>query len=98
MEQSMQRRSTLQITLVLIGTLASTAGCGKNEQRHIYTNRQDCLDDWNSDPKSCEEVPSNSPHYRSNAHYYYGPTYRSGTVFTGSQGKRSFGTATVSRG
>jgi uncharacterized protein YgiB involved in biofilm formation len=96
-EEIMRRRSTLQITLVLIGTLAVSA-CGKKEERHVYTNKQDCLDDWNNDPKSCEEVPPNSPNYRSNAHYYYGPIFRSGTVFTGNQGSRSIRTMNVSRG
>ncbi len=93
----MRRRCTLQITLVLIGSL-TVIGCGKKEQRHIYTNKQDCLDDWNKDEKSCEEVPSNSPNYRSNAHYFYGPHFRSGTVFSGGQGSRSIRTMSVSRG
>ncbi len=93
----MRRRSTLQITLVLIGTLA-ISGCGKKEERHVYTNKQDCLDDWNNDPKSCEEIPPNNPNYRSNAHYHYGPVFRSGTVLTGNQGSRSIRTMNVSRG
>jgi uncharacterized protein YgiB involved in biofilm formation len=93
----MRRRCTLQITLVLVGTLA-VAGCGKKEQRHLYTNKQDCLDDWNSDPKSCEEVPPSSSDHRSNAHYYYGPLFRSGTVLSGGQGSRSIRTMSISRG
>ena len=93
----MRRRSTLHITLVLIGTLA-VAGCGKKEQRHVYTNKQDCLDDWNSDPKSCEEVPPTSSDHRSNAHYYYGPYFRTGTVLSGNQGSRAIRTMSVSRG
>lgn len=93
----MRRRCTLQITLVLIGTFA-VAGCGKKEQRHVYTNRQDCLDDWNNDPKSCEEIPPNNSNYRSNAHYFFGPTFRSGTIFNGGQGSRSIRTMSVSRG
>ena len=93
----MRRRSTLHITLVLIGTLA-VAGCGKKEQRHLYTSKQDCLDDWNSDPKNCEEVSKNSSDYRSNAHYYYGPWFRSGTVLSSGQGSRAIRTMSVSRG
>jgi hypothetical protein len=85
----MRRRSTLQISLVLIGTLAAT-GCSKKEERHVYTNKQDCLDDWNNDPQKCEEVDKESRHYRSNAHYYYGPWFRSGTVFRDGQGTRSY--------
>jgi len=93
----MRRKSTLQITLVLIGTLA-LAACGEKEQRHVYTNRQDCLDDWNNDPKNCEEVPQDSKDYRHNARYYYGPHFRSGTVFSGNQGSRAIRTMSVSRG
>jgi len=93
----MRRRCTLQITLVLIGTLA-VVGCSKKEQRHVYTSKQDCLDDWNSDPQKCEEVGKDSQHYRSNAHYFYGPWFRSGTVLTGSQGSRSIRNMSVSRG
>ncbi len=93
----MRRKSTLQITLVLIGTLAA-AGCSKKEERHVYTNKQDCLDDWNNDPKNCEEVGKDSRHYRSNARYYYGPWYRSGTVFREGQGTRAIHGVSVSRG
>lgn len=93
----MRRRCTLQITLVLISTLA-VSGCSNKEQRHVYTNKQDCLDDWNSDPQKCEEVSKESQHYRSNASYYYGPWYRSGTVFTGGQGSRSISGLSVTRG
>lgn len=93
----MRRRSTLHITLVLIGTLAA-AGCSKKEERHVYTNKQDCLDDWNSDPQKCEEIEKESRHYRSNAHYYYGPWFRSGSVFTGNQGTRAIQGMSVSRG
>ncbi len=93
----MRRRSSIHITLVLAGTLAVT-GCGKKEERHLYTSKQDCLDDWNNDPKNCEEVQKDSPDHRSNAHYYYGPWFRSGTVFSGGQGNRSVRTASVSRG
>ena len=93
----MRRRSTLQITLVLIGIIA-ISGCGKKEERHVYTNKQDCLDDWNNDPKSCEEVPPDSPNYRSNALYFFGPIFRSGSVFSGTQGSRSIRTQSVFRG
>ena len=54
----MGRRSTLHITLVLVGTLA-VAGCSRKEERHVYTNKQECLDDWNNDPQKCEEAGIN---------------------------------------
>lgn len=93
----MRRRSTLQITLVLIGSLAAT-GCSKKEERHVYTSKQDCLDDWNNDPQKCEEVGRESQHYRTGAHYFYGPWYRSGTVFSSGQGSRAIRGMSVSRG
>lgn len=93
----MRRRCTLHISLVLIGTLAAT-GCSKREERHVYTNKQDCLDDWNNDPQNCEEVGKDSRYYRPNAHYYYGPWYRSGTVLNGGQGTRSIPGVSISRG
>lgn len=88
----MQRRSTMRITLVLIGAMA-LAGCGGKEQRPLYKSKQDCLDDWGGSEKDCQEPASGSPHYRSG--YYYGPLY------TGSWGRtlsRSVGMATISRG
>lgn len=74
------------------------AGCGKKEERHVYTNKQDCLDDWNNDPAKCEEITSKDSNYRSNAHYFYGPRFYSGTIFSGGQGSRSIRTMSVSRG
>jgi uncharacterized protein YgiB involved in biofilm formation len=88
----MQRRSTLQITLVLIGAVA-LAGCGGKEQRPLYKSKQDCLDDWGGNDKDCQEPAAGTAHYRTG--YYYGPVYR-GTW--GGNGSRSVGMATVSRG
>lgn len=93
----MRRKNTLHITLVLIGTLAAV-GCSKKEERHVYTNSQDCLDDWNNDPQKCEEIGKDSPHFRSNAHYYYGPWFRTGSALSGNQGSRSISGMNVSRG
>ena len=89
----MRRRSTLQITLVLVGTLALT-GCGnKQEQRPLYKSKQDCLDDWGGNEKDCQEPAAGTPHYRTG--YYYGPTYRS---TAGPVPSRAIGTASISRG
>lgn len=85
----MQRKSSIHISLVLIGAMA-LAGCGGKEQRSVYKNRQDCLEDWGGNEKDCQEPQSGSPHYRTG--YYYGP------VNTGRTLARSIGTATVSRG
>ena len=94
----MRRKSSLQITLVLIGAMA-VAGCGKEEgKRHVYQSKEDCLKDWGNDEKSCEEAKEGTPHYRSGSHFYYGPWYRSGTIFSGTQGSRAIRTMSISRG
>lgn len=88
----MRRRSTLHITLVIIGAM-TLAGCGGKEQRPLYKSRQDCLDDWGGNEKDCQEPAAGSPHYRTG--YYYGPVYGRSLGRTLS---RSVGMATVSRG
>ena len=86
------RKSTVHITLALIGCIA-LAGCGGgDEKRHVYKSRQDCLDDWGGNEKDCEQAPQRSAHYG----YYYGPRY-SGSL-TGGRGSRALSSMTVSRG
>jgi uncharacterized protein YgiB involved in biofilm formation len=88
----MKRRSTLKISLVLIGAIA-LGGCGGKEQRPLYKSKQDCLDDWGGNEQDCQEPRAGTPHYGTG--FFYGrPYYGSpGRVLT-----RSVGTATVSRG
>jgi hypothetical protein len=43
-------------------------------------------------------VGKDSQHYRSNALYYFGPWYRSGTVLSRGQGSRAISGVSVSRG
>lgn len=90
----MRRRSTMQITLVLIGGMLMVGGCGKDD-RHVYKNRQDCLDDWGGDPKNCEEVKQGDRHYSPG--YFFGPRFTSGRTYSG-QGSRAIRTVSVSRG
>jgi uncharacterized protein YgiB involved in biofilm formation len=82
---------------VLVG-VAMIAGCGDTEvqRRHVYKNRQDCLDDWGGNNKNCESAPYGSAHYSSG--YYYGPSYTDSNL--DSRGRRSISvsTAKVSRG
>lgn len=85
----MRRRSTLQISLALIGLVALTA-CGE-EKRHVYRNKQDCIQDW-GDGKGCEEAPYGSTHYHSG--YWYGPRWTGNTY----HGARSLSSVSVSRG
>jgi uncharacterized protein YgiB involved in biofilm formation len=87
----MRKRATLQISLVLIGC-AVLAGCGSEQQRKVYRNKQDCLDDWGGNEKDCEPAPRSSSHFG----YFYGPFYR-GTL-AGGRGMRSIGSVSVTRG
>jgi uncharacterized protein YgiB involved in biofilm formation len=87
----MRRKSSIRVTLVLIGAVA-LAGCGGKEQRPLYKSRQDCLDDWGGNEKDCQEPAAGTPHYRTG--YYYGPRFSGG----GRTMSRSVGMATVARG
>lgn len=85
------RKSTVHITLALIGCIA-LAGCGREEKRPVYKSRQDCLDDWGGNEKDCEPASQKSAHYG----YYYGPRYY-GSLAAG-RGSRAISSMTVSRG
>lgn len=85
----MRRRSTLQITLVLVG-LATLTACGE-QKRNVYRTKQDCIEDWGDD-KKCEEAPRGSSHYHTG--YWYGPRW-SGRSY---HGTRSINSVSVSRG
>jgi uncharacterized protein YgiB involved in biofilm formation len=85
----MRRRSSIRITLVMVGVVALSA-CS-DQKRSIYRSRQDCVEDWGDD-KKCEEAPSGSTHHHMG--YWYGPRW-SGSA---SRGTRSVGSVTVSRG
>jgi hypothetical protein len=86
----MIRRRSLQISLVLMGTLAVSS---YGETRHyLYKNRQDCLDDWNSD-QDCKQPGSGSSHFGTG--HYYGPRYSGRSA---GLGMRSIGSVSVSRG
>lgn len=84
------RRSSMRITLVLIGAVA-LVGCGGTEQRPLYKSKQDCLDDWGGNEKDCQEPAAGTPHYRSG--FYYGSSMGGGRTLS-----RAVGTTTISRG
>lgn len=91
----MAARKTEQITLVLIGGMLALGGCGSKETRHVYKDRQDCLDDWGNDPANCEEIRPEDRNYSRG--YFYGPLIRAGRTYSG-QGLRAVRTISVSRG
>ena len=65
------RRSTVTITLVLIGA-AALHGCGADEEetatRDVYRSRADCQRDWGEEDKKCEPVTSGQ-----HSGMFYGP-------------------------
>lgn len=86
----MRRRSSLQISLVMIGLVALSA-CS-DQKRNVYRSKQDCVEDWGDD-KKCEEAPYGSSYYHTG--YWFGPRWSgSNTHF----GRRSVGSVTVARG
>jgi hypothetical protein len=84
------RRRSLQVSLVLLGTLAAASF---GEGRHyLYKNRKDCLDDWGGNEQDCREPDRTSHYFRSG--YWYGPRFGLG----GNRAVRAVGATTVSRG
>ncbi|HXV20348.1 MAG TPA: hypothetical protein VD811_05070 [Desulfuromonadales bacterium] len=90
----MKRRSSLQISLVLVGMVALT-GC-QQEQRNVYKSREDCLQDWGSG-QECEEVTAANSSYGGSHHpvgYFFGPRYYgSGGTLRGTPSVRAFSVA-----
>jgi hypothetical protein len=73
-----RRRSSTQITLVLIGTV-TLAGCSQQSApaaRDHYASLEDCAADWGR-PESCERVQSSG--YPGGG-LFWGPAYALGTV------------------
>lgn len=75
-----RRRSSLSITLVLIGA-AALAGCGGDDepvQRDVYTTLDNCQKDWGR-PENCEPVSDG----RYAGSYFYGPRYAGASYSSG---------------
>jgi uncharacterized membrane protein YgcG len=95
------RKSSSQVTLVLIG-VAALPGCGSDEgKRDLYASREDCLADWGNKPEDC--TPSTESQHR-NRGFFYGPAYSSphwysswgsssGSKSSSSSSSRSFGSS-----
>ena len=97
------RKSSGNVTLVLIGLSALSACGGEDDtRRDVYATREDCLADWNSKPEDC--TPATDARHRSSG-FFYGPSYPyrssgSGSTWTSrSSSGRSIGSSSgVSRG
>lgn len=78
------RKSSLKVSLVLIGTVA-LSGCGEErQQRDIYASLADCQKDWGR-PGACEAAPTSVSSGSTTAHrYYFGPSYSGATDSRGS--------------
>ena len=63
------RKSSSQVTLVLIG-VAALGGCGQETRQDVYATREDCLADWGNKPEDCK--PSSDPKHAGRG-YYLGP-------------------------
>ena len=71
-----RRRSSTQITLVLIGTV-TLVGCGQQSTpsaRDHYASLEDCAADWGR-PESCERVQSSG---HPGGFLFWGPLYAAG--------------------
>lgn len=84
-----KRKSSVRITLVLIGA-AGLAACGGSSdsglRRDVYASLADCKADWDREelcqPAEGTSSGSGASSSRRSGGYYYGPTYRSGSSST----------------
>lgn len=99
-----RRRSSLRVSLVLIGVAGLAACGGSNDpqlRRDTYASLADCQADWHRE-ELCEPAPTSNrgttASTRSGTHYY-GPVYRSSSNSTSAPARsRAIGSTTVSRG
>lgn len=96
------RRSSSQVTLVLIGAAAlgtGVTGCSREEiRRDVYASKADCLADWGNTPQDCEPAydrPTGNGHV---THYYGRPYTFTGDGSSPSRSGKTIGSSTVSRG
>jgi uncharacterized protein YgiB involved in biofilm formation len=91
-----KRRSSLRITLVLIGTAALSA-CDQGPRytnRDMYASAEDCQKDWGR-PEACQETTLGGQGTQP-VRTWYGPTYASDSG--SARGSRAIGVSSVSRG
>jgi hypothetical protein len=93
MKNEKKTRSSIQISLALIGSVALSS-CGEDGTRPIYRDRIDCAKEWSD--RDCEEIPADSADRRSGT--YYGRFHSGSGGHIGGSGSRSTGFAHVTRG
>ena len=100
-----RRKSSLSVTLVLIGA-AALAGCDDGPdgaapyaRRDTYASLDDCKKHWGR-PEQCEPVAGSVSHGSSTGFVrYYGPWYSDASSSTGPRpGSRATGSVSVARG
>ena len=87
-----RKKSSLQISLALIATVAITS-CGENGMRPIYKTFDDCKAEWGV--SDCDTIPGDSPDLRYGR--YYGK-FHSGSAYTRGSTSRSVAVGHVTRG
>ncbi len=88
-----KKKSSIQITFALIGTVALSS-CGEDGTRPIYNSKSDCVGEWGE--KDCEEIPRDSTDRMHGI--YYGRFFSHGTSYSRTLASRSTSIAHVSRG
>lgn len=102
-----KRKSSLSITLVLIGA-AGLGACGRSDEpqmrRDVYASLEDCRADWGR-VENCEAFQSQGSGTTGSTTRYYGPSYHSSSTSSSTSGfsassrsTRAIGSQSVSRG
>ncbi len=95
------RKSSGQVTLVLIGAAALTAGltgCSNEEvRRDVYASKADCLADWGHSAADCTPAYDRPTGNAATTHYYGRPYTWDGSSASPSRSGKTIGTSTVSR-
>lgn len=93
------RKSSSQVTLVLIGAAALGGGltaCSKEEvRRDVYSSKADCVADWGNSPADCEPAYDRPTGHGGTTHYYGRPYSFNGS--SPSRSGKTIGSSTVSR-
>ena len=81
--RSCRRKSSANVTLVLIGTI-TLASCGDEvaQQRDVYSSLDACAKDWGR-TEQCEKAPAEETARHGSSYSHLGPRYSSRVDSTG---------------